>query len=256
MLNFARSDVFVVGAYIAYMFIQRLQFSFLISLLLATIIYIVFSVIFMLTVYWPLRDAAWLVTVTISTIGASMAINESVRFFWGPFPLRLPPIVEGAVRFGGASLEYQYLFILVIATLLIAFVYILFEKSFIGKQMQATAQDRYAAEMMGIPTVVTIAATYGISFALSGIGGMLAGPLFLVSQSLNTFSLKAFAGIVIGGFGSIKGAVIGSLLIGLIEAYVTLFTTTYKDAMVFVVLILVLIVRPQGLFGEKIADKA
>ncbi|MGI6161585.1 MAG: branched-chain amino acid ABC transporter permease [Christensenellales bacterium] len=256
VLNFAHGDIFVLGSFIAYMFIEQMNLPFVIAFVLATAIYVLFGVIFMLAVYWPLRDAAWIVTVTISTIGASMALNESVRFLWGPFPLNMRPIVGGALTIGNISLEYQYLFIIGIASLLIYFVFMLFERSFIGKQMQATAQDRYAAEMMGIPTVITIAGTYGISIALSGVGGMLAGPLFLVSQSLNTFALKAFAGIVIGGFGSIKGAVVGSLLIGLIEAYSTLITTTYKDAMVFLVLILVLIVRPQGLFGEKIADKA
>jgi Branched-chain amino acid ABC-type transport system, permease components len=122
--------------------------------------------------------------------------------------------------------------------------------------MQATAQDRYAAELIGIPTVVAIACTYMISLTLSGVDGWLAAPLFLVSQSLGSMAQKAFAGIVLGGFGSVKGAIVGCLLIGLIESFSILITDSYKDAVVFLVLIIVLVVRPTGIFGEKIAEKA
>jgi branched-chain amino acid transport system permease protein len=95
-----------------------------------------------------------------------------------------------------------------------------------------------------------------LSTALVAIGGYLAAPLFLVSTTLGVFLLKGFAGMVIGGLGDVKGAVLGSLLIGIIESFSTLFTTTYKDAVVFLVLIIVLIVRPQGFFGRPITDKA
>ena len=122
--------------------------------------------------------------------------------------------------------------------------------------MQAAAQDKYAAELLGIPTIKTTMATYIISIALACTGGFLVAPLFLVSITLGVMQLKAFAGIVIGGFGNIKGAVIGSIIVGLVESYSTLFTSTYKDAMVFLVLILFLVVRPQGIYGERIAEKA
>ena len=135
-------------------------------------------------------------------------------------------------------------------------VYFLFEKTFIGKIMQATAQDRYAAELIGVPTMIAIACTYMISMILSGTGGWLAAPLFLVSQTLGSMAQKAFAGIVLGGFGSIKGAIIGCLTIGLIESFSVIITDSYKDAIVFLVLIIVLVVRPTGIFGEKISEKA
>lgn len=122
--------------------------------------------------------------------------------------------------------------------------------------MQAAAQDKYAAELLGIPTILTTIATYIISMSLVGIGGYLVAPLFLVSTSLGSFMLKGFAGMVIGGIGNVKGAVLGSLLIGIIESFATLFTTTYKDAVVFMVLIVVLIVRPEGFFGQLIKEKA
>lgn len=256
VLNFAHGDIFMLGAFIAYMLTYQFKFPLWLMLITSIILYCIVGVIFMFSVYWPLRGAAWPVTVTISTLGASMALKELVRFIWGAFPLKSKPIVEGSFRFADVSLEYQYLFIIGISAFLIVLVYILFERLYIGRLMQATAQDRYAAELMGIPTIIAIMATYMISISLSSIGGWLAAPLFLVSQSLGSLALKAFAGIVVGGFGNVKGAVVGSVLIGLVEAYSTILTSTYKDAIVFLVLILVLLVRPQGIFGERIAEKA
>ena len=256
VMNFAHGELFMVGAYITYMLTVQAGLPLLAITFAAIAIFLIFGALFMFSVYWPLRNAEWPVCVTISTLGASMALKEIVRLLWDPFPLRMPPLVDGAISVGGATLDYQYLIIIAVSAILIAFIFTLFEKMRIGRVMQAAAQNRYAAELMGIPTVVTLVVTYMISTMLSGIGGWLAAPLFLVSQSLGSFALKAFAGIVVGGFGSIKGAVVGSILIGIVESYSILLTSTYKDAVVFLVLIAVLLVRPQGIFGEKIAEKA
>jgi branched-chain amino acid transport system permease protein len=220
------------------------------------IVFAICGALYMFSVYWPLRNSPWKVTVIISTLGASIALTEVVRIIWGSIPLKADPIVPGVLRIGTAYLSYQYIFIIVIGSGLMFGVYMLFEKSFIGKLMQATAQDRYAAELIGIPSIVAVTCTYMISMCLSGVGGWLASPLFLVSQSLGSMAQKAFAGIVLGGFGSVKGAIVGSMIIGLIESFSVTFTDKYRDAVVFIVLIIVLVVRPTGLFGEKISEKA
>lgn len=256
VLNFAHGELFMFGAYITYMLTVQMGLPLLALVFVAVGIFLIFGALFMASVYWPLRNAEWSVCVTISTLGASMALKETVRLVWSPFPMKMPALMPGALKIGNAQLDYQYLIIIAVSVILIAFVFTLFEKMRIGRVMQAAAQNRYAAELMGIPVIVTIVATYMISTLLSGIGGWLAAPLFLVSQSLGSFSLKAFAGIVVGGFGSIKGAVVGSILIGIVESYSILVTSTYKDAVVFLVLIAVLLARPQGIFGEKIAEKA
>lgn len=256
VLNFAHGQLFMLGAYVSWMLGVQLGLPLYLVILFGLIIFAILGILYMFTVYWPLRNSPWKVTVTISTLGASIAIIEIVRLFWGSIPLTTKPIVEGVLRFGSVYLNYQYIFIILIGGLLMLCVYILFEKTFIGKIMQATAQDRYASELIGIPTVVAIAATYMISLTLSGIGGWLAAPVFLASQTLGSMAQKAFAGIVLGGFGSVQGAVVGSLLIGLIESYSVLITDSYKDAIVFLVLIVVLVIRPTGIFGEKIAEKA
>lgn len=256
VLNFAHGQLFMLGGYIAWMYTYQAGLP-LIGVVICTIItFALLGVLYMFTVYWPLRNSKWKVTVTISTIGASIALKELVRIIWGSIPLTLEPIYSDILRVGTAYLNYQYLFIIGIGGILIFGVYVLFEKTFIGKIMQATAQDRYAAELLGVPTIVAISCTYMISLCLSGLGGWLAAPLFLVSQSLGSMAQKAFAGIVLGGFGNVKGAIIGCLLIGLIESFSVIITDSYKDAVVFLVLIIVLVVKPTGILGQNIYEKA
>lgn len=256
VLNFAHGQLFMVGAYITWALANQLNLPTWGVTIAMIVCFCVFGLAFMFSVYWPLRSSPWKVTVVISTLGASIALKEAVRLIWGSIPLLSRPLVDKVIHIGDAVMNVQYIFIIVIGGSLMALVYFLFEKTFIGKIMQATAQDRYAADLIGIPTVVAVAATYMISMCMSGVGGWLAAPLFLVSQSLGTFAQKAFAGIVLGGFGSVKGAVVGCILVGLIESFSILITDAYKDAIVFGVLILVLIIRPTGIFGEKIEEKA
>ena len=256
VLNFAHGQLFMLGSYLTFMLTHQWNLPLWGVVLCGIVVFAICGAAYMFSCYWPLRNSPWKVTVIISTLGASIALEELVRIIWGSNPLTMKPILEGTIYIGSAYLSYQYLFIILIGGGLMAFVYFLFEKSFIGKLMQATAQDRYAADLIGIPTIVAIVATYMISMCLSGTGGWLAGPLFLVSQSLSNFAQKAFAGIVLGGFGSVKGAIVGCILIGLIESFSVLITDSYKDAIVFLVLIVVLVVRPTGIFGEEIAEKA
>jgi branched-chain amino acid transport system permease protein len=256
VLNFAHGQLFMLGAYITWSLTNQLNLPLWAMIIAMIVCFCIVGLSFMFTVYWPLRNSPWKVTVVISTLGASIALKEAVRLIWGFIPLLSKPLIDKVIRIGDAVMNVQYIFIIVISGALMLFVYFLFEKTFIGKIMQATAQNRYAAELIGIPSVVAIAGTYMISMCMSGVGGWLAAPLFLVSQSLGTFAQKAFAGIVVGGFGSIKGAVVGCVLVGLIESFSILITDAYKDAVVFGVLILVLIIRPTGIFGEKIEEKA
>ncbi len=257
VMNFAHGQLLMLGGYISYLYTVQLGMGIWGVLICTMLTTLIFGVVYMFTIYWPLRDASWPVTVTISTLGASMVLKEGVRIIWGSLPMRIDEIKPGYVSVGeSAQISYQYIYMIVVSAILIAFVFTLFEKLRIGRVMTAAAQDRYAAELMGIPVILTIALTFMISVTLSGIGGLLVAPIFMISQSLGGFALKAFAGIVVGGLGNVKGAVVGSLLIGIIESFSILVTVTYKDAMVFGVMILILLIKPTGLFGEKISEKA
>ena len=256
VLNFAEGQLFMLGAYVTYALTYQAGLPLWATLALGIIIFALFGVLFMFSVYWPLRKSTWGATIIISCLGASTVIKELAKVIWGSNPLVYQPLVKGTVTIAGAKLEYQYLFIIAICIVMIVAVELLFEKFYVGRIMQAAAQNNYAARLLGISTVVTIAATYALSSLLVGVGGWLVAPLFLVSTSLGDMLLKGFAGMVIGGYGSVRGAVIGSIFVGIVESYSVLITSTYKNAIVFLILIVFLIVRPQGLFAQKISEKA
>jgi branched-chain amino acid transport system permease protein len=150
------------------------------------------------------------------------------------------------------------LLILGVSGLLIAFQYVLFERTTLGKQMRATAQDRGTAQLLGIRVDRIVAITFIYSVLLGTIAGLLVSPIFTVTKEMGgLISLKAFAASIVGGFGSIPGAILGGLLIGVVENLGGYYISSdYKDAIAFVILIGVLLLKPSGLFGERVSEKA
>lgn len=203
----------------------------------------------MMTCYWPLRNAKWGQALIITTMGASTVITELCMLVCGSRRQTMAPIVSGSFKIGSFILQYQYVFIFGVSVLIMLAIYVLFEKLYAGRAMAAASQNKYAAELIGIPTMFTIMATYMIVMLCAGFAGYLVAPVFFVRTTLTSFQSKAFAGIVLGGFGNLKGAIMGSIIIGLVESYSSYITTTYKDLVVYGILLLVLIFRPQGLFA-------
>jgi len=256
LLNFAQGDLLMLGAYISFHFLVKMKWPMLPALVSSLLVYAIFGLIFMFAIYWPVRNSAWPQAALVCTIGASIILQEAVTMIWGSVPLTTKPFIKGTVALGNLKLQNQYFLIMATGILVILMIYILFDKLYPGKLMQATAQDKYAARLIGIPIIMTIALTYILNNVIVGLAGYMVAPVFIITNSLSSLQHKAFAGAIIGGFGDLRGAVIGSIVVGLVESYSTYVTTVYKDAIVFLVLILVLIIRPQGIFGEKIADKA
>lgn len=263
VMNFAQGDLLMMGAFITCWLTIDLELPLYIMAPFALICFAVLALVFMFTTYWPLRNASYPTATIISTMGASMALKEIATLIWGSLPRSMPPLMTNpetgkasVLRIGSVSLQWQYVLTIIVGAVLIVLVFILFERLYAGRMMQAAAQDSYAAELLGIPTILTTAATYIIIVVLSGVGGYMISPIFMVSNTLGSLQLRSFAGVVLGGFGNIKGAIIGSLFIGLVESYSSIQFSQYKDAVVFLVLIATLLIRPQGLFGERISDKA
>ena len=262
VMNFAQGELLMFGAYVACWLTVDLKMPLLVMIPVALVCFAVIGVIFMFTTYWPLRNATYADTPVIATMGASIILKELATLIWGSLPRSMPNLMTNdqgkaaVLKIGNISIQWQYMLTIIVSLVLIAFVFILFEKMYAGRIMQAAAQDKYAAELLGIPTIVTTAATYVIVMILASVGGYMIAPIYLVSHSLGSLLMMAFAGVVIGGFGNIKGSIIGSLLVGLIESFSTVQFSQYKQAVVFLVLIITLLFRPQGLFGEKVADKA
>lgn len=262
ILNFAQGDLMMFGAYIAACLLLDFELPMYILLPMSIIWFALIGIIFMFTIYWPLRKASYAQATIIATMGASIALQEAAKLIWGSQPRTMPSIIKDAdgnaavLRLGSTVLQWQYLIIIGVGIIIIWLVTQLFDKLYVGKMMQAACQDSYAANLLGVPSILTICATYMIDVIVCGVCGYLVAPVFMVRSTLGTLQLRAFAGVVIGGFGSITGAVIGCLLVGVIESFSTMAFSGYKDVTVFLLLIIFLVFRPNGLFKSRIGDKA
>ena len=216
------------------------------------------GVVFNLGVYYPLRNRTFL-PVIIATIGASIFLSNSVLALYGPQPQVLSPWFDTqGLQVGPVYLDTQYLLILVVTLILVAFNFWFFEHTLLGKKLQATSQDKEMAALLGIPVATMIMLTFVYSALLAGVAGILVAPILFVSiQMGSTIALKAFAATIIGGFGDVKGAILGGLALGIIETFGAAYISVpYKDGFAFLVLVAFLIFRPQGIFGERVAEKA
>jgi branched-chain amino acid transport system permease protein len=238
--------------------IMHWQLPVMIAYVVVILLMIGFGLLFNMVAYHPLRDRGWL-PVVISTIGVSIVLRNFAQLTWGSQPLSFPSLFTSeTLDFGGLHVRPQDILIIVVTAALIAFQYFLFERTSLGKQMQATAQDRTTARLLGIRVSRIVAITFVYSVLLGTISGFLVSPIFSVTKEMGgLIALKAFAGSIVGGFGSIPGAIIGGLAIGVVETFGGFYiSAAYTDAIAFVILIAVLMFRPQGLFGERIAEKA
>ena len=258
VVNFGQGEFSMLGAYLLVIFFNIFGINYYIGMALSVIIMAGFGVIFAYTTYWPLRFRGGL-PVIISTIGASIFLENMVLVLYGPSSVAIDGLFESdGFEIGGVFLATQYLAIIVIATILVVFQYLVFEKTLLGKKLQATSQDKEMASLLGIPVVFMILITFAYSSAMGGLAGMLVAPLLFVSVNMaGIIALKAFAANIIGGYGSIPGAILGGLALGVIETMgASYISVPYKDAFAFAMLLAFLMVRPQGMFGEKISEKA
>lgn len=258
VVNFAQGEFSMLGAYIMVICFSTLALPYWLSAIIAVVLMAAFGVVFARVTYWPLRFRGQ-IPVIISTIGASILISNLVLVLYGPSPQTLPGLFDSpGFLLGNVFMNSQYLSVIVFAVLLVVLQYIVFERTLLGKRLQATSQDKDMASLLGIPVGAMVLITFAYSAALGGFAGVLVAPILFVSVGMGAIiSLKAFAANIIGGFGSIPGAILGGLLLGVVETFGAAFISVpYKDAIAFGMLLLFLLIRPQGLFGERIAEKA
>jgi branched-chain amino acid transport system permease protein len=258
VVNFAQGEFSMVAAYMMVVFSVDLALPYWLSFLLALVGMAVLGAIFNLGVYYPLRNRSFL-PVIIATIGASIFLANTVLALYGP----QPQVLEGwfdtpGIQLGPVYLDSQYLLIIGVTILLVIFQYWFFEHTLIGKKLQATSQDKEMAALLGIPVAGMIMLTFVYSALLGAVAGILVAPILFVSIQMGaTIALKAFAATIIGGFGDVAGAIIGGLALGLIETFGAAYISVpYKDGFAFLVLVAFLVFRPQGIFGERVAEKA
>ena len=260
MLNFAHGDVIMIGAYICFCATQYWGMAPITSVVVAMVVCTLLGVVIERLAYKPLRAASSL-AVLITAIGMSYMLQNSALLIWGANPKSFPSVVSiGSISlFDGQLLISGETIVTVLANIVIMIALTLFTgKTKLGKAMRVVSEDKGAAELMGINVNATISLTFAIGSALAAIAGVLLCSAYpaLTPTTGSMPGIKAFTAAVFGGIGSIPGALIGGLLLGVIEilgkAYVS---TELGDAFVFAVLIVVLLVKPTGLLGKKVHEK-
>ena len=271
LLNFAQGGLYMIGAYIGFFVLRWFGGPTALTVpvpLLLTIMFVLaaglvggLGVAIERFAYRPLRDAPRIAPL-ITAIGVYFVLeNSALLLFGAQFRVYNTPnfiSFSSGIQIGSVSIDSVQILVLVMSLVLMVGLRQLVNRTWLGKQMRAVAADREAAEMLGINVNFTIAATFFLGSALAGIAGVMAGLLF--NQVSNTIGfvvgLKAFTASVVGGIGSLPGAVLGGLLIGVAESFITGYvSSTYTNLLVFALLIVVMLVRPSGLFGQAQLQK-
>lgn len=260
LINFAHGDVYMLGAYIGYFCMTFLKLGFFPSLLISMIVCAILGVTIEKIAYKPLRDATR-ISVLITAIGVSLFLEYGTMFFVKPDSRSYPPLtgfLAESYSIGNLVIRAKQILIICITVILMVLLQFIVKKTRIGKAMRAVSLDRDAAQLMGISVDRTISFTFLIGSALAGAAGILVGIYY---NSINPLmgmmpGLKAFVAAVFGGIGIIPGAMIGGYFIGLVEVMVSGYgNSMYRDAVVFAILIIILIVKPSGLLGKETREK-
>jgi branched-chain amino acid transport system permease protein len=258
IVNFAQGEFVMVPAFIAVILMEAIHLPFLVIYMIAIAFMALFGIVFQRIAYYPLRNRTFL-PVIISTVGVSIFLKNGAQVVFGAEPRMMEPALPIAtINLAGVYINPQYIVIILVTLTLIALQYLFFEKTSLGKKMQATAQDKDMARLLGIRVAVMIALTFAYSSMLGAVAGVLVGPVYMVTKEMGgMLSLKAFCSTIIGGFGNVPGAILGGLLLGIVEVFSSYYiSSSYRDAFAFIILIGILLFRPQGFFGEKVAEKA
>lgn len=259
LINFAHGDIMMVGAYVGFFSVTLLGTNIVVAMLAAMIFCATLGVIMEKVAYRPLRNATRIAAL-ITAIGLSLFLEYSTVAILGPaqrvFPHSAFPLHE--YHFAGLSVLNKQLFVFVSAVVLMLILQYIIKWTKTGKAMRAVSLDQEAAVLMGISVDRTISFTFAIGSALAAAAGVMIGVYY---QTINPLmgivpGLKAFIAAVLGGIGIIPGAMVGGFVMGLLETMVSGYgSSLYRDAVAFGVLIIILLIKPTGLFGEKTGDK-
>lgn len=256
--NFAQGDLVMAGGYAALWLSKVLPVPFILLLPLVALVTFGLGVVLALVAYFPLmrRPPA---AVFISTLLCGMVLQNVFIVAFGPESKSGPALVgTGMIRFAHLEISRQALATVVVAAALIALQYLVFSRTQIGRRLRATAEDREMAQAVGVPANRLIAATFGIGAALAGISGaLLANQYFVYPTGGISLSVFAYIAVVIGGWGSIVGAVLGAMLISVFQVVVSAYVSyAVATGCLYATLLLILFFRPQGIFSERIQRRA
>jgi len=262
-INFAHADFVTVGAFAAFFSATRLftkwmglsdGTGYVLSIFMALAAGALLGLLVNATVFAPLRNRGDELRPLIATIGVSVLLENAQLILFGPIPFQFDsPFAQNTIRFGKIFFSEQSVLVVIVAALAIGGLYSFMKFTFLGKALRAVSQDRETAGLMGINENFLIALTIVIASALAGMAGALLGPVIVLTPFAGaSVIVKAFAIVIIGGFGNMEGTIIAGILVGIIEA----FTVQYLgsgviDLVVFVLLLIMLVVKPTGLIAER-----
>lgn len=258
LINFAHGEIYMIGAFAGYYASSILKLPLIPTLLAAMAASAILGILIEKIAYKPLRKSPR-ITLLITAIGVSLLLQNIMSKFVGTAPKHFPELINlEPITLGALQLDWKTILMFAVSALLVILLQFIVYKTKVGKAMRAASFDIEAASLMGINVDNTISLTFAIGSALAGIAGVLVAISYpSITPYIGVMpGLKAFVAAVLGGIGSIPGALIGGLSIGLLEtlskAYIS---TTFSDAIVFGILIIILIIKPAGLLGKKTNEK-
>ncbi len=260
LINFAHGEIYMVGAYIGFALTAFLNLGFIPSLLISMVGCSILGMIVEKVAYKPIRNSTR-ISALITAISVSLFLQYTMMYFVSPQTRTFPEVLKRKsinLLDGKIILDQKSIYIVAITVLLMLLLQYIVQKTKLGKAMRAVAQDKEAAELMGVDVNKIISYTFAIGSALAGAAGVLVGVYYNTINPLMgvTPGLKAFVAAVLGGIGIIPGAVFGGFFLGMTETVVSAYGgSIFKDAVAFGILILVLLIKPNGLLGKTVKEK-
>jgi len=258
LINFAHGEIYMFGAFVG-LYLVMSGMNIFVALLGAMVFCMLLGMLVERVAYRPLRGKSSRLSALISAIGVSIFLSTLMALYRGTNTTRYPEILgNSSYNLGSIQISSLQIIILLVSAFLMVGLQVMIQKTRIGKAMRACSQDLEASSLMGINVNRVISATFAIGSALAAAGGVMVGIYYnAVWPYMGMMAgMKAFSAAVLGGIGSVPGAMIGGLSLGVMEIMgVAYLSSSYKDAIAFAILILVLIIRPQGLMGQKISKK-
>ena len=255
MVNFAQGDVMMIGAFLAYTYVNLLGWPFPWGFLAAIVSMVLLGMLLERLVLRPMIGEPPFAVLMI-TIGLGFVLRALAGAVWGPEPRNIDsPFAGGVFRFGELAVGHENVAIIAGTALLCGALALFFARTRLGVAMQAASQNQLAAYYVGIPVKRIYSIIWALAAATATVAGVLVAPVSLIDPMMGFIAVKAFAAAIVGGFGDLRGAMLGGLLVGVVEQFVGMVSTGFADTSAYVLLLIMLVIRPHGLFATIQAKK-